>query len=94
MAFDPAAAPDTVRQLVRRIPARSASREARAARRLGAEVLLLRPSAAELQVHGRDPMRPSDTGAIARAAYEATARLLDTPRFRAALGGDADTAAA
>ena len=94
MAFDPAAAPDAVRQLVRRIPARSASREARAARRLGAEVLLLRPSAAELQVHGRDPMRPSDTGAIARAAYEATARLLDTPRFRAALGGDADTAAA
>jgi hypothetical protein len=32
-------------------------------------------------------MRPSDTKAITRAAYDCTARLLDTPRFRRVFGG-------
>lgn len=46
-------------------------------------------------MHGRDPMRPADTSAIARAAYEQTARLLATPRFQESLravrvGGDDD----
>ena len=93
MAFDPSDAPSTVRQLVRRMPNRAVAREARTARRGGAEVLLVRPTAAELDVHGSDPMRPADTGAIARAAYERTARLLDTPRFRETFGQRRDLAA-
>lgn len=89
MAYDPASAPDNLRQLVRRTATRAVAREARFARSRGATVLLVRPGAAELRIHGRDMMRPSDTGAIARAAYESTARLLETPRFRRVLdGGD------
>jgi NTE family protein len=87
MAFDPKSAPGAVRQLVRRVPARAVAREARFARARGAEVLLVRPTSADLAVHGRDMMRPSDTALIARTAYEQTARLLDTPRFRSILGG-------
>jgi NTE family protein len=82
MGFDPRSAPGTASRLVRTGPTRAASREARLARERGADVLLIRPSAAELRIHGLDMMRPADTGAIARAAYECTARLLDTPRFR------------
>jgi NTE family protein len=82
MAFDPANAPGAVSQLVRRSPTRDVAREARFARKRGASVLLVRPSAGELRIHGRDMMRPSDTAAIARSAYECTARLLETPRFR------------
>jgi NTE family protein len=94
MAFDPTSAPGAVSQLVRRNAARDVSREARFARARGAEVLLVRPCAEELRIHGRDMMRPSDTGAIARAAYECTARLLETPRFRRVLDGGGDIVAA
>jgi NTE family protein len=87
MAYDPTAAPDAMRQLVRRTPARSVAREARFARARGADVVLVRPCAEELQVHGIDLMRPADAGAVARAAYECTARQLDTPRFRRLLDG-------
>ena len=54
----------------------------------------MRPTAAELRVHGSDMLRPSDTAAIARAAYEQTARLLETPRFRRILAGGEGIAAA
>lgn len=94
MAFEPAHAPNGVHQLVRRVPTRAVAREARFARARGASVLLVRPDADELRVHGRDMMRPSDPGSIARAAYERTARLLDTPRFRRVLGESGDTVAA
>ena len=87
MAYDPGRAPGAVSQLARRMPARALAREARVARAGGASVLLVRPCAAELAVHGRDPMRPADPAAIARSAYEHTARLLQTPRFRRALDG-------
>lgn len=87
MAYDPSAAPGAVSQLVRRMPARAVAREARLARARGATVLLVRPCAEELRIHGRDYMRPDDTKAIARAAYECTARLLSTPRFRRVLDG-------
>jgi NTE family protein len=82
MAYEPVDAPDPVRQLVRLIPTRALSREAAYARRKGAEVLLIRPTAAELAVHGANLMRPSAGEEIARASYEATARLLETDRFR------------
>jgi NTE family protein len=94
MAFDPASAPAAMQRLVRRTPTRSAARETRIARSHGADVLLLRPCAAELRVHGVDLMRPADNAAIARAAYECTARELDTPRWRQLLGGEARTEAA
>jgi NTE family protein len=94
MAFDPSAAPDGMRRLIRRTPARSVAREMRTARSLGADVALIRPCADELRLHGVDLMRPADAAAIARAAYECTARELDTPRFRRLLDGGPLTAAA
>jgi NTE family protein len=85
MAYEPVDAPDPVRQLVRLIPTRALSRETAYARRKGAEVLLIRPTAAELAVHGANLMRPTAGEEIARSAYDAAARLLDSERFRAVL---------
>lgn len=86
MAFDtngPLPAP--LLQLVRRVPARMVVSEMAEARRRGAEVLLLRPSARELRLHGSNLMRRSGWDAVARAAYDATARTLETDRFRSVL---------
>jgi NTE family protein len=85
MAYEPVDAPDPVRQLVRLIPTRALSREAAFARSTGAEVLLIRPTAAELAIHGANLMNPAAGEEIARASYEAAARLLETDRFREAL---------
>src|SRR4051812_7262123 len=85
MAFDTAAPPNPVSQLIRRVPARSLAGEVALARRRGASVLLFRPSAAELRLHGVDLMRSNGLEAVAAAAYQATAVRLDTPRFRSAL---------
>jgi NTE family protein len=85
MAFDPTAPPDRLRQLTRRVSARSLAGEARAARRRGADVLLVRPTGAELAVHGTNLMRSDAGEQIARAAYEVTARVLATDRFRTVL---------
>jgi NTE family protein len=82
MAYEPVDAPDPVRQLVRLIPTRALSREAAYARREGAEVLLIRPSAADLAVHGANFMRPDAGEEIARSAYDSAARLLESDRFR------------
>jgi NTE family protein len=82
MAFDTATAPAALMQLVRRWPARSLAAETALARRKGAEVLLLRPTAAEVALHGMNLMRPDGLDRIARAAYDATARALATPRFQ------------
>ena len=78
-------APDPLRQLVRLVPTRALSRETAFTRRRGAEVLLIRPTAAELAVHGANLMRPDAGEEIARASYDAAARLLETDRFRQAL---------
>ena len=83
MAFDPTAPPRVARQLGRRLPARALAAESRAARRGGAEVLLIRPSAAQLAVHGVNSMRPDAGADVAKAAYDETAALLGTDRFRA-----------
>lgn len=77
MAFDPAAAPANLAQLARRRPARALAREARIAKRLGAELVLVRPCAEELKVHGRNLMAPDVGAAVAQAAYDCAARLLD-----------------
>ena len=93
MAYDPSSAPGAVRQLVRRMPSRALAKEARHARNLGSSVLLVRPCAQELDVHGMDALRPEDPKAIAQAAYDRTCRLLDTPRFRRVLERRSDIAA-
>jgi NTE family protein len=82
MAFDTGVPPGAIGQLVRRIPARQLSGEVAIARRRGAEVLLFRPSGAELRLHGMNFMRPSGLHDVAQAAYDATAELLGTDRFR------------
>ncbi len=87
MAFDTGVPPGALGQLVRRIPARQLSGEVAAARRAGAEVLLLRPSASELRVHGVNLMRPTGLRAVAQAAYEATAEALASDRFRTVFAG-------
>lgn len=85
MAYEPVDAPGPARQLVRLIPTRALSRETAYARRKGAEVLLIRPTAAELAVHGANLMNPEAGEQIARSSYEAAARLLETARFKEAL---------
>jgi hypothetical protein len=74
-------------QLARRVPARALAQEAGLARRRGAQVLLLRPTAAEVRAHGINLMRGAGLDRTARDAYESTARSLATERFRRALAG-------
>jgi NTE family protein len=85
MAFDTARLPDPLSQVFRRRPARSLASEAALARRRGVEVLLLRPTAAEVRLHGVRFMRASGLDRVAQAAYESTARQLQTERFRRVL---------
>jgi NTE family protein len=86
MAFDTSERlPDLVQRLVRLFPARKLSAEVAGARRAGAEVLMLRPSVADLQVQGLNMMRPAGMELVARAAYESTSRALSTDRFRSVL---------
>lgn len=87
MAYDTAGPlPAALNQLVRRVPARMLVNEMVEARNRGSEVLLLRPSAGELRIHGPNLMRRHGWDVVARAAYEHTARTLETDRFRAVLG--------
>jgi len=85
MAFDTVRAPDPMRQLVRRIPARMLSSEVATARRAGATVLTMRPSARELRIHGLNMMRRTGLDRVAQAAYASTAKALQTDRFQEAL---------
>jgi NTE family protein len=93
MAYDPADAPGRLERVARRWPTRALAGEAREARARGAQVLLVRPGAADLRHHGMNAMRPDDDAAIARAAYESTCRLLATERFRRVLDDLEPTAA-
>lgn len=85
MAFDTSLAPDALMRLVRRWPARSLAGEVALARRRKADVLLFRPTAEEVRLHGLNLMRPDGLDRIARAAYDAAARTLATDRFRGVL---------
>jgi NTE family protein len=86
MAFDTSERlPDPVQRMVRMFPARKLSSEVAEARRAGAEVLMLRPSAADLRIQGLNMMRPAGMELVARAAYESTARALQTDRFKSLL---------
>jgi NTE family protein len=86
MAFDTASPPGPAVQLVRRLPARALAAEVAGARERGSEVLLIRPTRDELRLHGLDLMRPEGLDKVSAAAYESTARLLETERFQTALG--------
>jgi NTE family protein len=86
MAFDTSERlPSAVQRLVRMFPARKLSAEVAEARRSGAEVLMVRPSVADLQVQGLNMMRPAGLELVAKAAYESTSRALATDRFKSAL---------
>ena len=85
MTFDPDRAPGPLSQLARRVPSRQLASEAAGVRRRGVEVLLVRPSAAEVRAHGLNLMRSTGWERLAVFAYDATARALETPRFRHAL---------
>lgn len=86
MAYDTVGPlPSPVTQIIRRVPARMVVDEMEAARRAGTEVLLLRPSVAELRIHGVNLMRRHGWDRVARAAYESAARQLETDRFRGVL---------
>ena len=86
MAYDTGGSlPAPWTQLLRRIPARMLVDEMDDARRAGAEVLLIRPSAGELRIHGANLMRRGGWDLVARAAYESASRQLATDRFRGVL---------
>lgn len=84
-AFDPSDRPGTLVQLVRRGSTRRLAAEAALARRRGSEVLLVRPAAAAVHAQGYNLMRSTGWARVALAAYDTTARVLETPRFRSAL---------
>ena len=86
MAYDTGGLlPSPLTQLVRRVPARMLVDEMEAARRRGCEVLLIRPSAGELRIHGMNLMRRGGWDLVAKAAYESACRQLETDRFRGVL---------
>jgi len=86
MAFDVEEPPKPLMQLFRRVPSRWLADEVAYARARGCQVLLFRPTATELAVHGSNLMRSDGWETIADAAYAQTTRLLATPRFVEALG--------
>ncbi len=86
MAFDTGGSlPSPLARMARRVPARMVVDEMEAARRKGTEVLLIRPSAGELRIHGMNLMRRSGWELVAKAAYESAARQLESDRFRSVL---------
>ena len=86
MAYTPDDPPDLVHQLVRRMPTRWLANEAAAARACDVEVLLVRPTAAEVGLHGFNFLRRDRWPEIAEVAYQSMAAALATDRFRSALG--------
>ena len=85
ISYDPSKPPPPAIRLARQLPTRMLSAEAADARRRGANVLVIRPSASELRLHGVNLMRRSGWDVVARAAYDSTARTLETDRFKSAL---------
>ena len=66
----------TQAQLARRIPARQLSGEVEFARRRGVQVLMIRPDAAELRLHGLNLMRPDGLyGKLRRLQHAGSIRL-------------------
>jgi NTE family protein len=91
MAFDTAQPPGPALQLMRRLPARQLAAEAAPIRRAGVSLLLVRPTAREVRLHGASFMRLSGWDRIAEAAYESTSRLLETRSVDQGRGSTAAT---
>lgn len=85
MAYDPTSDVDPVGRLTRRIAFNQLGNEVRLARSRGVEVLLFRPTGADVRVQGHNLMRPSGAEAVARCAVEEAKRALATDRYRLAL---------
>jgi NTE family protein len=82
MAWERPGVPCGVGQVARQLASRRLAGEVVEARRRGATVLLARPTPAEVRAHGLNLMRRSGWQGIAVAAYDATARRVEGPRFR------------
>jgi NTE family protein len=85
MSWDTASAPCPAERLPRRFATRALADEMAGAKARGARVLLLRPTAAEVRLHGFNFMRRNGWERIAQLAYDSAATMLETPRFRSAL---------
>ena len=94
MAFDTNGPPSMFNQLTRRVPARVLATEVDDARRRDVRVLLIRPTAVDLRIHGMNLMRRTGWDVVARAAYDSTARMLDSAPFQETLTEIAAQAAA
>lgn len=81
MAFDTVEPPGPLGRLVRQIPARRLSAELALAQRKGVEVLLFRPSAAEVRSHSINMMRSTGLEKVAESAFEETLKALKNERF-------------
>jgi NTE family protein len=84
MAFEPSSPPPLRGRVERTWATRALAAEARVVRAAGTPVLLVRPTADQLDLHGRGRalMRPDAGEAIADLAWQTTKRLLDTDRGR------------
>lgn len=81
MAYDPADPPPPHRRIARQPALRALQREVREARRRGIDVLVIRPTAADVAVAGHDMLRPEGTEPVAATAWETTrAQLARRPR--------------
>lgn len=82
MAYDPRRAPGLLSRTTRRPINRGLARDRMGLRSKGRSVLLVRPGREELAAHGINPMRSHGLEPVAVAAYDATARLVASPRIR------------
>ncbi len=85
MAFDSTDPPGPVGLLARRLPQAMLAAEVALARSRGARVLLVRPSAAEVRLHGFNLMRSEGLDLVATSSYVATKRVARTAPFREGL---------
>jgi NTE family protein len=77
MAFDPSAPPAGAMRMTRTWATRALRAEARRVRAGGTEVLLIRPNATQLAIHGRgNALRVEGLDDVARAARDATTAFL------------------
>lgn len=82
MASAPGSPPGLAARLARTWASRSVALEAARLRRSGSEVLLIRPTAAEVSTQGTNLMRHSGLDLVAECAYDATVARLASERFR------------
>lgn len=91
MAFDPNSPPRGLDRFARHFAQSRLAREVAQARRQGAEVVLLRPSAADFDAMGGNMMRRSENDVVTRVAYDSAARQLEDRRNREVLTRLAET---